>query len=97
MRYTLALFIAATLLAQDKKPPDQLVFHTKAGDVTFTHANHITRQKGECATCHNALWPQSTVEPLKSSDGCRTCHRAGGVAFETKGACVKCHPTPSTP
>jgi len=28
----------------------------------------------------------------QSSDGCRTCHSAGGRAFEMKGNCVKCHP-----
>ena len=64
----------------------------KGGDVIFTHATHVDREKGECATCHQKLWPQSAKEPLKSSDGCRTCHKAGGPAFESKGNCVKCHP-----
>jgi c(7)-type cytochrome triheme protein len=52
----------------------------------------VSREKGACATCHEKLWPQSTTEQLKSSDGCRACHRAGGRAFEMKGNCVKCHP-----
>lgn len=98
MRHAIAFFIAialvgsAMLAAPDQKPPEKLVFQAKGGDVVFTHAAHINRAKGECATCHEKLWPRSVQEPLKSSDGCRTCHRAGGRAFEMKGNCVKCHP-----
>jgi c(7)-type cytochrome triheme protein len=98
MRYAIALWIAAaltggaTVAAQDRKPPEKLVFPYKGGEAIFTHATHVSREKGECAACHQKLWPQSTGAPLKSSDGCRTCHRAGGQAFEMKGNCVKCHP-----
>jgi len=98
MRYAIALFVAATLVggavlaAQDAKPPEKLVFHNKGVETVFTHAAHIDREKGECATCHTKLWPQSTKEPLPSSDGCKTCHSAGGRAFEMQGNCVKCHP-----
>ena len=98
MTLTIRLLIAVSLLsgifaiAQDKKPPEKLVFPSKGGAVIFTHATHIDRENGECATCHEKLWPRSAEEPLKSSDGCRTCHHAGGRAFEMKGNCVKCHP-----
>jgi c(7)-type cytochrome triheme protein len=98
MRHVLVCVIALTLVggamltAQDRTPPQRLVFQSKGGDVVFTHAAHVGREKGECATCHPKLWPQSAQEPLKSSDGCRTCHKAGGPAFESKGNCVKCHP-----
>jgi c(7)-type cytochrome triheme protein len=98
MRYALAAILAVTLMggvmakAQDKKPPEKLVFQSKGGDVVFTHAAHAGREKGECATCHPRLWPQSAQEPLKSSDGCHACHKTGGPAFESKGNCVKCHP-----
>jgi c(7)-type cytochrome triheme protein len=98
MRHVLASIIAVTLVggamltAQDSKPPEKLVFQSKGGDAIFTHATHIDREKGECAACHEKLWPRSAKEPLKSSDGCKTCHHAGGSAFEMKGNCVKCHP-----
>jgi c(7)-type cytochrome triheme protein len=98
MRHVMVSIIAITLVggamvtARDKTPPEKLVFQSKGGDAIFTHAAHIDREKGECATCHPKLWPQSAREPLKSSDGCRTCHRAGGRAFEMKGNCTKCHP-----
>jgi c(7)-type cytochrome triheme protein len=95
--HRIAIFIAlmlvggATVAAQDKKPPEKLVFQTKGGDVIFPHWAHIKRAKGECATCHDRLWPQSVKEPLKSTQGCRTCHHLGGRAFKMKGNCVKCH------
>ena len=98
MRNALACIIALTLVggvvvtAQNSQPPEKLIFQSKRGDVVFAHAAHAGREKGECATCHPKLWPQSTKEPLKSSDGCRTCHHAGGAAFEMKANCVKCHP-----
>ncbi len=97
-RHVIAVFIAVMLVggvaaAQDKRPPEKLVFQTKSGDVIFTHSTHIDRAKGKCATCHDKLWPQSVKEPLKSSDGCRTCHHLFGKAFKMKGNCVKCHPS----
>ena len=99
MRHLITVFIGVALVgnamaaAQDKIPPERLVFQTKAGDVIFIHASHIDRVKGDCATCHDKLWPQSVKEPLKSSDGCRTCHHFFGKAFKMKGNCVKCHPS----
>jgi c(7)-type cytochrome triheme protein len=98
MHHVIAVCIASALVggamaeAQDKKLPERLLFPTKSGDVIFTHSTHIERVKGECATCHDKLWPQSVKEPLKSSQGCGACHHFGGRAFRMKGNCVKCHP-----
>jgi len=89
MRLVLVSIVAVAMFGAQ---PQKLVFQSKRGDVIFAHAAHVDREKGECATCHPKLWPQSAREPLKSSDGCRTCHRAGGPAFESKSNCVKCHP-----
>lgn len=87
------LLIGGTMVAaQDKQPPEKLVFQSKRGEVAFTHAAHIRRESGECGTCHEKLWPQSTAAPLKNSDGCKTCHRLDGKAFDMKGNCAKCHP-----
>ena len=94
---TVTLVGSATVAAQDKKPPKMLVFPTKNGDVVFLHAAHLNREKGECTSCHNKLWPQSTEETPKSNAGCGTCHQAGGSAFEMEGNCVKCHPARGGP
>ena len=110
MRILLSCLIAAIsfagafgLFAQtEKKPPSSLVFMTKNGNVTFNHANHVMREKGDCKTCHPSLFQQDAKAPLNYKAGlhktaemnmtaCASCHRAGGMAFESKGNCAKCH------
>ena len=104
--WTLGLFLAlslmavASLRAADEAPP-KLVFDSKMGDVTFDHAAHVAREKKDCTTCHDKLFPRSRAplnfkkgmhkpaEAAKSS--CAGCHHAGGSAFATKGNCKKCH------
>jgi c(7)-type cytochrome triheme protein len=98
------LIIAASttfgvLVAQ--KAPDQIVFPSKMGSVTFNHAAHSKRANEDCKTCHDKLFTQSkaplnykgamhkTAEAAKTS--CAGCHNPGGAAFETKGNCNKCH------
>ena len=92
----LLVFAAAVGLlaaaAQEKQPPEKIVFPSKQGATTFLHARHIQRESGECTSCHESLWPKSTAEPLKSSAGCRTCHKTDGKAFAMQGNCEKCHP-----
>ena len=85
-----------------EKGPDKLVFASKMGDVTYDHAKHVERVKGDCKTCHPKLFQQSNTAPLNFKAGmhkpaeanktsCGACHHAGGTAFETKGNCKKCH------
>ncbi len=89
-------------LAAAEKPPDKLVFKSKMGDVTFDHAAHVKRAKDDCKTCHPKLFEQSKTAPLNFKAGmhkpaetaktsCGFCHHAGGMAFETKGNCKRCH------
>lgn len=92
-------FTFNVLIAQ--KAPDKIVFTAKTGNVTFDHAAHGKRAKGDCKECHDKLFPQSqaainykvgmhkTAEANKTA--CAGCHVAGGPAFETKGNCAKCH------
>ena len=98
----LILILALGLLAQQKTPPKSLSFASKMGDVTFDHAKHGERVKGDCKVCHDKLWPQDAKAPLNFKAGmhkpaeagktaCGACHHAGGAAFESKGNCAKCH------
>jgi c(7)-type cytochrome triheme protein len=91
----------SALLAQQVAPPSKLVFAAKNGNVTFDHAAHLKRAKDVCATCHPKFWPQAKAD-LKWKAGmhrpaetaktsCGSCHHAGGMAFETKANCAKCH------
>ncbi len=108
MRITISMLLAVivlgalALVAQDKKAPDKMVFTTKNGNVTFNHAEHITRAKGDCKTCHDKLFPQDSKAPLNFKAGlhkpaeaaktsCGSCHNPAGPAFESKGNCAKCH------
>jgi c(7)-type cytochrome triheme protein len=98
------IFVVAGLTvlpAQEKKPPKELIFQSKMGNVTFLHAKHVEREKGDCKVCHPALFPQSDA-PLNFKAGmhkpaeakktsCAFCHRPGGQAFAVQGNCKKCH------
>jgi c(7)-type cytochrome triheme protein len=90
--------------AQDKilTPPEKLTFTTKNGNVTFDHAAHLKREKGDCTVCHEKLFQRDAKAPLNFKAGlhktaeaaqtsCGSCHRPGGASFETKGNCAKCH------
>lgn len=90
------------LMAQQKAPPPTITFTTKNGNVTFNHAAHIMREKGDCTVCHDKLFKQDAKAPLNFKAGlhktaemdktsCGACHRPGGASFETKGNCAKCH------
>ena len=90
------------VFAQDKKPPEKLTFTTKNGNVTFDHAAHLKRANGNCATCHDKLFKEDAKAPLNfkaglhktaeaSKTSCGGCHAPGGVSFESKGNCAKCH------
>jgi c(7)-type cytochrome triheme protein len=92
MRLLASVLITWLIAAADApRPPGKLVFPSKRGDVVFDHSAHAARDEGGCASCHDKLWPQSAKAPLGSSAGCRTCHRAGGKSFETRGNCDRCH------
>ena len=101
--FLMAGVLAAALLglAADK-PPEKLVFESKMGNVTFQHAKHLERAKGDCKVCHDKLFQQSAKAPLNykaamhktaetSKTSCAACHVAGGTAFVTTGNCTKCH------
>jgi c(7)-type cytochrome triheme protein len=87
------------ILAQEA--PQKLTFTTKNGNVTFDHAAHVKRENGNCMACHDKLFKQDkaplnykaglhkTAEAQKTS--CGGCHNPGGMAFESKGNCAKCH------
>ena len=84
-----------------QEPPKELVFESKMGNVTFHHAKHVEREKGDCKACHDKLFPQSKA-PLNFKAGmhkpaeakkesCAGCHVDGGQAFASKGNCKNCH------
>ncbi len=96
--FVIALFLTISLaagvsVARDKKPPRRLLFPSKAGEITFDHQAHAKRERNACTECHDGLWPRSAKVPIKSSAGCKTCHRADGKSFGMEGNCARCHGT----
>lgn len=108
MRYLMVFLLAISVLcllslsAEEVKAPSKLVFETKMGKVTYDHAAHLKRAKGDCKVCHDKLFQQSAKAPLNFKAGmhkpaeaaktsCAFCHHAGGMAFATAGNCAKCH------
>ena len=105
--FVLSCFVAIAFLGSfgmfaQKTPPGKLTFKAKNGEVTFNHAEHVKREKEDCKTCHESLFKQDAKAPLnfkpnihktaeKNMTSCGSCHRPGGMAFETKGNCNKCH------
>ncbi|MGJ5815953.1 cytochrome c3 family protein [Paludibaculum fermentans] len=98
-----SLLGAGLLLGEDKKPPSKLVLHTGSGDVSYDHASHAKREMNVCVVCHPRLFTRDRKAPIEYSSphkkredmkmSCGSCHRAEGVAFESKGNCTngKCH------
>ncbi len=107
MRLWIASLIAISLLvglsiAAAQQAPAKLVFESKMGNVTYDHAKHAEREKGDCKVCHEKLFQQSAKAPLnyktgmhrvaeKQKTSCAACHVAEGKAFETKANCKRCH------
>lgn len=107
MRTLFSVFTAVCLLCgllalAAEKAPEKLVFETKMGNVTFQHAKHVERAKGDCKVCHDKLFQQSAKAPLNYKAGmhkpaeaaktaCAACHVSGGAAFASTGNCAKCH------
>jgi c(7)-type cytochrome triheme protein len=102
-----AVLLAALVLlipaaeAQKKEAPKQISYTAKNGDVVFDHAKHVERVENKCETCHDKLFPQARGElnykqglhrPAEAKKiSCAGCHVAGGMSFESKGNCNKCH------
>lgn len=105
----ISLFAGGVAIAQQKKAPAKpIVFETKQGKVTFSHASHVKAAKGDCAVCHDKLFPQDAKAPLNFKAGvhkpaeqkgvsCGACHKPGGTSFESKGNCAKCHVKTAAP
>jgi c(7)-type cytochrome triheme protein len=93
--------VAAEPAVSDGTPPDTILIASPYGNVTFTHAKHYERLKGDCSACHPKVFPQSRA-PLNykkalhraaeaSMTSCAHCHAVGGTSFAADSNCTKCH------
>ncbi len=100
--FTAVCLLCGLLVLAAEKAPEKLVFQSKMGNVTFQHAKHVERAKGDCKVCHDKLFQQSAKAPLNykasmhkpaeaAKTSCGFCHNPGGPSFATVGNCAKCH------
>jgi c(7)-type cytochrome triheme protein len=76
------------------KPPEKIVFVAKTGSITFLHAKHAERLRGDCKESAKAPlgYKAGLHKPAeKAKTSCAACHVAKGTAFPSVGNCKKCH------
>jgi c(7)-type cytochrome triheme protein len=67
-------------------PPPRQIERT----ITFSHADHLPKVKGECRRCHTALVEAGqTVAPVPSMSSCTACHNHAEEYAQAK--CQPCH------
>ena len=75
--------------------PAGIPFKTEAGEVTFSHDNHLNAYK--CNECHTKIFPykagtqKATMAEMEQGKSCGACHNKGKDAFPVQGDCDKCH------
>jgi hypothetical protein len=81
--------VIATAGAEPPTPPTTVIFENAFGNITFSHTNHVAREEGNCATCHDTDPPQAIgIDGQASGHGfCGECHNAQ----ITGGQCNFCH------
>ena len=99
--YLLCSSIASVSLVSAESVPPVIRIATQMGDVTFNHADHQVRSKGQCTVCHHE--GTGTLRCSKCHDGvsaridkevvhetCKACHKLE-TARGTPKVCGDCH------
>jgi c(7)-type cytochrome triheme protein len=100
--FSTAGVLAGAFLCFAAVAPENFVIESRNGNVTYDHAKHLEREKGDCTACHPKFFEQSTQAPLnykagvhktaeKAKKSCGGCHYPDGAAFASLGNCAKCH------
>lgn len=84
-----AFVVAGSLsIAAADNGPAVIKFPAKMGEVTFPHAAHQARAKGDCKVCHEAA--PGKIEGFGKDwahKHCKGCHKENGVST----SCKTCH------
>jgi len=79
-----------------KGKPRNIDFKVKgAGDIVFSHVNHLGKLSGDCRACHNGkvITGKSghvSMAQMEKGQTCGACHN-GKKAFTVQGNCGNCH------
>lgn len=76
----------------------EITLKTPAGDVIFSHENHVKGVGLKCTSCHDKLFTNTaqhkkvTMAQMEKGKSCGACHN-GKVAFSVKDkeSCSNCH------
>jgi len=75
--------------------PAKVTFKTEAGEVVFSHENHLQIYK--CVDCHTKVFPyksgrqKATMAEMGQGKSCGACHNKNKDAFPVQDDCGKCH------
>jgi c(7)-type cytochrome triheme protein len=79
-----------------KGKPRNIEYKVKgAGEIVFSHANHLGKLSGDCKACHNGKTitgkdGRVTMAQMEKGKTCGACHN-GKKAFTVAGNCGNCH------
>ena len=68
----------------------------KAGNVIFSHDNHVGGVGLKCTDCHDSIYvtkekhKAASMAQMRKGKSCGACHN-GKKAFDVKADCNKCH------
>ena len=67
-----------------------------AGEIVFSHVNHLGKLGGDCKACHNGKVVTGkngpvTMAQMEKGQLCGACHNNGKKAFTVVGNCGNCH------
>ncbi|OHB32509.1 MAG: hypothetical protein A2X84_04395 [Desulfuromonadaceae bacterium GWC2_58_13] len=77
---------------------DKVIFECKeAGNVEFSHYQHLESLGNNCPSCHNEIFqivtsknPDFTMKDMEKGKSCGACHD-GKKAFTVSDTCDACH------
>ncbi|MFN3412541.1 MAG: cytochrome c3 family protein [Thermoanaerobaculum sp.] len=80
-------------------PPEELVFASPVGTVTFPHALHVTDLGAACTDCHHPAAAPALKTPHpqwlpKAGHQCLACHGKKETNTAEHYACTDCHSQP---
>ena len=67
-----------------------------AGNVVFSHDNHVGGVGLKCTDCHDSIYvtkekhKTASMAQMREGESCGACHN-GKKAFDVKADCNKCH------
>lgn len=98
---TAALVVPALAASRGPTPPSPVIFPQQVIPISFSHAEHLSKEKLDCAFCHDSAESStsSSDRMLPGHAECSICHELDEkepnkevAAGKPDAKCVSCHP-----